>query len=164
MIVLGCFGVGKNYCGKLKERYDNLKELLECIGILEGQIRYSNLPLMEAFIQIHQKRASKVSRIFHDTAKELSKMAGKPLYQIWKEQLGRHEKNIQLSKEDWSSLENLGKTLGIFDAVMQMNQLEGYTNQLKSSIEDAKIQWKEKERIIPGLGMISGMVLVLILI
>lgn len=164
LILLGCFGVGKSHCRALKGRYLDLCEVLECVRILDGQIRYSNTPLSEIFGQIHRKRASTVSCFFERAAMEMEKMQGKTLQEIWSGQITYLEKQTHLQKEDRESLENFGKTLGIMDVTMQMQQLELYTVRLKEAIEEAKGQWKEKERLVPKLGLICGMVVVLILI
>lgn len=163
-IVLGCFGIGKSYCGGLRGRYEDLRELLECIRILEGEIRYSNRPLTEIFEQIHRKRASTVSSFFENVATKMRQMEGKTLQEIWSQQIGFFEKKSHLQKEDLDNLENFGKTLGIMDVTMQMQQLELYTVRVKETIGEAKGQWKEKERLVPKLGLICGMVVVLILI
>lgn len=164
LIVLGCFGIGKSYCRNLKGRYLDLKKLLECICLLKGEICYSNAPLREIFGQIHKKRGDAVSVFFQTAGKEMEKMEGKTFREIFTESLRVLEKQTFLNREDLDGLDNLGKTLGIMDVDMQRSQLELYTERLKASIEEAKEQWKEKERLVPKLGLTCGMVVVLILI
>lgn len=163
-IILGGFGIGKSYCRTLKGRYLDLKKLLECIRLLEGGVRYSNAPLREIFGQIHRKRQDAVSAFFDAAGKEMEKMEGKTFRVIFSETMQLLVKESCLNGDDLEGLENFGKTLGIMDVTMQIKQLEMYTERLKTSIEEAKEQWKEKERLVPRLGLACGIAVVLILI
>lgn len=164
LVTVGGFGIGKSYCSVLKGRYLDLLEILECIRLLEGEIRYSNAPLGEIFGRIQKKRPGIIGNFFGNVGVEMKKMNGRTLQNIWNEQVFTLEKRTRLIKTDLENLDNFGRSLGIMDTLMQTNQLELYTKRLNAGILEAKENWKEKEKLVPKLGLVFGMAVVLILI
>ncbi len=163
-VVLGGFGIGKSKCKKLKERYDNLREFLVCVQFLQGQMELGNKPLGEIFEEMGKKRPWIFGWLFCRVSKELQQLEGKLFREIWETNIDSRKTDQGLKKEDWEYMKTMGAILGVLDITSQQKQLEVCEREIKRTIEEARIQWKEKERLLPKLGMISGMAIVLILL
>ncbi len=164
LIMAGCLGMAASVINNWKRRYLELKELLECIQILNGQVRYTMSPLPEIFLEIERRRKSRLGELFGQVGRELNRRGGETLEAIWKRALQDSRKCFVLNKEDWDVFMNMGKGLGYLDVEMQRKHLEGCISQLSERLPETRKAWKEREKVIRSLGLVSGAMLLLILI
>ncbi len=163
-IIAGCLGMAMSANNNWKRQYLELRELMECIQMLNGQVRYVMSPLPEIFLEIERRRKSRLGELFGQVGREMKRREGETLADIWNRVLRENRQCFALNKEDWDGFLNLGKGLGYLDAEMQKKHLEGYINQLAQRLPEARGAWKEREKVIRSLGLVSGAMLLLILI
>lgn len=163
-IMAGCLGMAASYIHNWKRRYLELKELAECLQILDGQVRYTMSPLPEILTEIEKRRKSEVGALFGRIGRELNRREGETLMEIWERILAEERSGFAIGKEEWDAFRSLGKGLGYLDVSMQEKYLEGYQKQLSKQLPEARRAWKERERVIRSLGVVSGVMLLLILV
>lgn len=164
LIIGGCVGMASYECNKWKQRYLEVRELIECLQILEGQLRFCYATIPEALAEIEQRRGGKFGQLFITIAKKLNERSGEQLNLIWRETLLSEREGFFICKEDWAVLEELGRGLGYLDLEVQKRYVENSIKCLLTRLPEKEKKYKEKEKIIRSFGVICGVVILLILL
>lgn len=147
-----------------KKQYLELKELIECVRILDGQVRFCLTPLPELLKEIKRKRSSNLGNLFGRIGQEAEKQEGEMLQDIWERVLREEKESFSLAKEDWELLKALGKGLGYLDVEMQKRHLESNLSELSARLPEREKKYREKEKVIRSFGFAAAALLLLILI
>ena len=147
-----------------KKQYLELKELVECIRILVGKIRFCLTPLPELLKELEQKSESSLGAVFGRIGHEIEKQEGEMLQDIWERVLENEKKDFSFAKEDWELFTALGKGLGYLDVEMQKQHLESNLSELSARIPEREKRYKEREKVIRSFGFAAAALLLLILI
>lgn len=147
-----------------KKQYLELKELVECIRILDGQVRFCLTPLPELLKEIERKRKSILGNVFGCIGQEIEKQDGEMLQDIWERVLEAEKENICLAKDDWELFKALGKGLGYLDVEMQKRHLESNLSELSARLPEREKKYREREKVIRSFGFAAAALLLLILI
>ena len=157
-------GMAANRNAYWKKQYLELKELVECIRILDGQIRFCLTPLPQLLKEIEQKRGSSLGAVFGKIGREIEKQEGEMLQDIWERVLEAEREGFSLAKEDLELFTALGKGLGYLDVEMQKRHLESNLSELSARIPEREKRYKEREKVIRSFGFAAAALLLLILI
>ncbi len=157
-------GMAANQNTYWKRQYLELKELVECVRILDGQVRFCLTPLPELLQEIKRKRESAMGALFGHIGQEIGKQKGEMLQDIWERVLDEEKEKIVLAKEDWELLREMGKGLGYLDVEMQKRHLESNLAQLSARLPEREKKYKEREKVIRSFGFAAATLLLLILI
>lgn len=147
-----------------KRQYQELKELVECIRILDGQVRFCLTPLPELLREIARKRESNLGVLFGYIGQEIEKQEGEMLQDIWERVLDAEKERVSLAKEDWELFRELGKGLGYLDVEMQKRHLESNLSELSARLPEREKKYREREKVIRSFGFAAATLLLLILI
>ncbi len=147
-----------------KKQYLELKELIECIRILDGQVRFCLTPLPELLREIKRKRNSSLGNVFGRIGQEAEKGEGEMLQDIWERVLCEEKEGLFLAKEDWELFQALGKGLGYLDVEMQKRHLESNLAELTARLPEREKKYREREKMIRSFGFAAAALLLLILI
>ena len=82
-ILSGSTGFGLICARELKLRITELKQLWQCMLLLQGELRYMHQPLPEAFLHLASKTSSPFQEFFLQTAQELRQRSGRTAEEIW---------------------------------------------------------------------------------
>lgn len=147
-----------------KKQYLELKELIECVRILDGQVRFCLTPLPELLWEIKRKRNSSLGNVFGRIGREAEKQEGEMLQDIWERVLCEEKESFSLAKDDWELLKALGKGLGYLDVEMQKRHLESNLSELSARLPEREKRYREREKMIRSFGFAAAALLLLILI
>lgn len=147
-----------------KKQYLELKELVECVRILDGQVRFCLTPLPELFGEIEQKRKTNIGALFGYIGRKIEKQEGEMLQDIWERVLEEKRAEFSLAKEDWELLVQLGKGLGYLDVEMQKRHLSGNLSELSARLPEREKKYREREKVIRSFGFAAAALLLLILL
>lgn len=156
--------IGYYFSSNLKDRIDDLNQLRKNIVVLRGDIRYGATPLPEAVGGIASRQEGNFAEFFHFIWEELTKLEGRPFYEIWKQAVSEHLKYTALTQSDKGLLSKLGENLGYLDKEMQMNTIDLYIEQLENEIENASKSRKDKARLYNTLGVMAGVFITIVMI
>lgn len=83
--------------------------------------------------------------------------------QLWSDKLKEYPP-YGINDEEYSVLENIGRTLGAADVQGQLDCLEMYGGIIASSIKEADRERKEKPKLFRSMGLLVGLFAAVILI
>lgn len=163
LVLCGSSGLGWYMADRGRQHIQLLEELRKKLMLLKGEIVYGNSPLGEACARVAAKSEGEFSSFFDAVSKRIEAQRGEPLYEIWKEETGKLDRNLPLSAEDKQQLEQFGEHLGYLNTEMQERTILLYLEQLEESITYLKEHQREKSRLYTSLGILGGVFLVIIL-
>ncbi|MBQ9765291.1 MAG: stage III sporulation protein AB [Lachnospiraceae bacterium] len=164
LIIVASSGIGFSISNIMKLRLLELAELKKLILMLRGEIKYIGTPLGEAFGVIGRRTKGIYSTLFQDTEKELEKLDGKNIADIWKEQMETAQmiKKSHLSDNDWKWLLNFAQNLGYLDKEMQLGTIELYMEQLESTLAEGNRSYGKNSKLCKCLGISAGLLLTIV--
>ncbi len=163
-LTLGGGGYGFYMAYRLTERLKQLRQLYQLLLILQGEIRYQNSLLQEAFLAMSERVSGWQKQFLEELTTELTKQTEQTLEQLWTEIVNNLSSYTAFEKEDRKLLLELGGQLGFLDREMQLTTIEFYKKRLSDSIEELEQQKSEKCRLYRVLGVASGMLVALLLV
>ena len=102
------FVIGENY----KKRSVNLKEFQKAILLMNNDVIYTNIPLMEALYDVSEKVSGELSQMFREIASTLEKGEANSVFDIFNNIYGKYENDLSFKKEDYSIVSDFFRTLG----------------------------------------------------
>lgn len=156
-VILGSSGFGFYMSHCFQERIKQLRQLYQMLLMLEGEIRYQNTLLQEAFF-IMSRRLGGWQKYF------LENLGEKYDKQLWVKEVEKLPSYTAFVEDDIKLLLELGGQLGYLDKEMQMNTLEFYKKRLLDTIDILERQKNEKCKLYRVLGVSCGMLVALLLL
>ena len=161
LIITGCTSIGfllsKAYIDRVKE----LKSISKLINLLKNKIKFTYMPLSEAFKQIAILSDNrKISKIFISTSEKLE---NKTFNLAWKEAIDEEKVFLNLKKDDINLINTFGAMLGKTDMEGQINEIESFNLLLESRIKKAEEESLKNGKMYKSLGTIIGLAIVIIL-
>lgn len=143
-----------------------LKEL-QCIRqimiMLRSEIKYTKVPLGEAFYHIGRRTKGEERTWLLTLAKKLEDKSGKTFTELWNNTLEQSEIKEKLKISDLEQLKVFGSNLGYLDEEMQFNAINLYLEQLGVEIERVRESMAVKTRLCHCFGVMGGIFLVILL-
>ncbi|WP_353095891.1 stage III sporulation protein AB [Tissierella praeacuta] len=164
LIFLTSTTIGYLYGKTFSSRLDNLIYLEQCIKILETEIVYGATPLPEALSNVFNKGKGKVSYIFEEIKNDLFLNKGGGVYNSFLSVESRLYDDLHLQKEDVEVFLSLGRVLGTSDRMDQQKNFTLILNQIGAQILEAKIERNKNEKMYRGLGIITGIGIIILLV
>ena len=154
IIVAGCFYGGVSISYALKQRCDNLKELISAVREMQNCIMAAGMP-----VYIIYKRLSgttQVGKMFSYMAES----AETDNLKLWEKAMDR----ISISKEDRKPLAELASGLGSAGREYQTAQMDICLSGLAKQLEEAEEKYNSEGKLCRKLGVYAGILIVLFLI
>lgn len=164
LVIASCSGIGAEAVHRLRERLRLLETLRRMASHMKGEILYANVPLAEALFRTGKRNPGPAGRLFIEVAETLEQESGESFETVWKEKAGRFAAESTLNKKEQEQLLRFGESLGYLDRDMQEKAILFYLEDLEHSIEKLRKEEPEKSRLFFGMGILSGLFLVVILI
>lgn len=164
LVVGGCTAMGAALGGELSGRVAQLREMRKMAVVLQGEIRYGNATLNEAFHRTASRVRSPFRELLDRAACQMEEYRGEGLAFIFRENAERELAASPLKKEERELLYSLGESMGYLDAQMQMNSLELFLEQVNLACEQAVLEQQNKTKVYHYLGLMGGLFLAIILI
>ena len=164
MIFCGCLGLGLWYREQFLGRLHMTKEL---IGILDqwiSEIRYNRATLPECCRQIGRQRRDSLGEICTQVYREYTEAGGCGFLEISGDSFRRQLQALPLKKEEIEQFLLFAGQEGYSDEMMQIQALERSRQELERTAMTQQQEIRQKSRLAVGLGAMSGLFLLLILI
>jgi stage III sporulation protein AB len=149
------FGQGRLLTGQLKAR----EKLLQLTILLKGEIRYGNITLADAFLQVSRNFPDAYGTFLKELARELQETRGCSFFTVFAECAAGHFEDMGLQKEEQELLLFLGEHLGCTDQEMQMRQLTFCEEELQRKTEEFRRELPDKKKVSQSLGILGGILL-----
>lgn len=161
--ILACStSIGFLLSNRYINRVEELKSISKLINILQNKIKFTRKPLKDIFNELSKiEQNENINRIFLNVSQNLENRA---VSDTWKKILEDEKRNLSLKEDDINLLKTLGNTLGKSDVDGQINEINLFTDLLKTQIQKAEIEREKNSKMYKSLGTIIGLVIVIVLI
>lgn len=163
LVTVSCSGLGVWKAEQWKEHRKALEQIRKMILLLKGEILYAHAPLEEALEHVGRKTEGILASIFCQTAERIREREGELFYDLWKETIKSHRKEILLTEKECQEFQAFGEHLGYLDLGMQERTIELYLEQLGLSIDYYREHERERTKLCTSLGIMGGLFLSIIM-
>lgn len=159
MIILGiCTSIGMLKAKTYDNRVSELKKIKNALEVLKSKIEFTYEPIKDIFLEISKIVYANEENIFQET---LRCMEQNGVTESWNMAV---EKNINLEKEDKSTIKMFGKLLGKTDKAGQINEINVTSKLLDTLIEKAEQEKNKNYKLFKTLGCVIGIGICIVLI
>ncbi len=164
LILGGCTGLGLWYREQMQERLKALRCLSSILDMLMSEIRYGKATLAESC----KETATRIEEPYREALLEVYRLydggKGDSFGQLFFKQMQQIFDRLPLKKEDKACFLAPFAGQGFADGQMQLRCMEQSRLQLEERIAGQNRELKEKSQMAVGLGVMSGLLLVVIMI
>lgn len=164
LILSGCFGLGLWYRQQFLGRLHTIRELICILEQWISEIRYNSATLPECCRQIGRQREDRMGEICTEVYREYIETEGCGFLEIAEISFRRQLQTLPLKKEDIEEFLRFTGKEGYADEIMQIKSIELSRQRLEHTAEVQQQEITQKCRLSVGLGAMSGMLLLLILV
>lgn len=162
LIFVSCCGLGFLKSAGYRARSSELEDIIDIIKLLELEITYRKETLSKAFRKAAQQKPCWFSAVLQSCSIGLKERL--PLDKAWAEAIEAHEACAPLEKKDLDVLQDMALGLGRSDTDGQSRLLEPVTIRIQTCLADAKHKEEKLGRMYKGLGISSGIIIVIMII
>ncbi len=163
LIIFSCWFLGNSIANTYLERVQNIRQLQNCLQILESEIIYLSTPLPYALENVFMKGDKRVSYIFKDIKNRLVTNRNSDVLESFNYVLNSDNLGLNLKKDDIQILLNLGRVLGSSDREDQQKYFKSLGVQFSKQEKDAIEEMKKNKDMYKKLGILIGLAIVIIL-
>lgn len=163
-ILAGCGYLGIMLGAVYKKRTQQLREFRQALKQLEFDVNFLSVTLCESFEKIVHNSGGGVKSVFAYVAKKLREKQCDNMEKCWIKALRIYSYELSLNDDDKRILTDFAKNLGSGNRETEMNNIKAAEMRLKIAEEDACTEAKKNSKMYRGLGFLSGIFLVIILI
>ena len=163
MIFSGCLGLGMWYREQLTGRIRALRMLRGVLDLLASQVRYGRATLPECCQNVAVQLEPHFDQAFRNVAARMQENTGVSFAQVFREQLTERLGEMPLTPDDREIFFQFVSETGYTDGQMQLRVMEQSGEQLADTAERLEKESAEKCRMALGLGIMSGLLLILVL-
>ena len=164
MIVSGCFGLGMWYRQQFVERLHVLRVLLGIQEMLMGEIQYGKTTLPECCKRVGDRQPEPYGSALISIYQVVSENTGECFPKVFCETMEKCLKEVPIAREDKEAFLSFAVGESFEDGRMQLRTIERSKELLLLSVEKMEKENAEKCRMAVGLGAMSGLLLVIILL
>ena len=154
------FVIGENY----KKRSVNLKEFQKAILLMNNDVIYTNIPLMEALYDVSEKVSGELSQMFREIASTLEKGEANSVFDTFNSIYGKYENDLSFKKEDYNIVSDFFRTLGETGVFGQEEIFKLASEQVKFNYQEALKDAKVNIKMYRTLGVCAGALIVIFFI
>ncbi len=163
LILSGCTGLGLWYKEQLLGRLRALRTLTAILEMLMSEIRYGRATLPECCKEVASRLEEPYRIAFTQVYQECDKVTGASFGEIFVKRMEQCFTQLPLKKEDREIFLSPFKAQGFWDGQMQLKSLEQSLFRLNDIIRIQNEEQREKCRMSVGLGVMSGLLLVIVM-
>lgn len=164
LILSGCFGLGLWYRQQFLGRLHTIRELIRILEQWISEIRYNSSTLPECCRQIGRQRKDRLGEVCTEVYREYTETEGVGFLEMAEESFRRQLGTLPLKKEDIDEFLRFAEKEGYADETMQIKSIELSRQELEHTAEVQQREIIQKCRLSVGLGAMSGLLLLLILV
>lgn len=164
MIVCGCLGLGIWYRQQFLGRLHRIRELIAILEQWSSEVRYNRSTLPECCLRIGNCREDRLGRICKEVYEEYITSEGRGFLEMAEESFRKKLNTLPLKKEDIDRFLLFTGREGYPDEAMQIRAIELAKQELERTAEMQQREISQKCRLSVGLGAMSGLLIVILLI
>lgn len=164
MILTGSLGLGLWYRQQFRQRIIYLRQMVGVLEILMSEIRYGKTTLPQACknagIQIKGPLGEALVQVFVKMQENTGEIFG----EVFSCHLGNVMRQLPLNREDVEAFLRFAGQNSFSDTSMQLRSLEQSRDMLDETVRGLEKVTEEKGRLAVGLGAMSGLLVVIVLL
>ncbi len=164
MILTGCLGLGLWYRRQFRLRVVWLRRLSEILEMLMSEVRYGSSTLPECCGQAGRQTGGELGEVLAEVADIMRANTGESFGVIFCGRMEEAMKRLPLKREDRERFLKFARTDSFAEGAMQLRWMEQSREQLMRTAEALEERTQEQSRLAVGLGVMSGLLLIIILI
>lgn len=162
--MLGCFGLGLWYRQQFLGRLHTIRELIRILEQWISEIRYNSSTLPECCRQIGRQRKDRLGEICTEVYREYVEAEDAGFLELAEKSFRRQLRTLPLKKEDIEEFLRFAEKEGYADETMQIKSIELSRQGLEHTADMQQREIAQKCRLSVGLGAMSGLLLLLLLV
>ncbi len=163
VVVLGCGYVGFSYALRLRARTAQIREAEAVLSRLVFHIGFLSMPFARALC-LAAKQPGGVCALLSAAGTLLMKDPGRTPEDAFNAAIGRCGRDLCLQSAEVDALRELMRYAGQGDAESMQRSIRFTQAKLQLIREDAEAQYRRDGKLYQGLGFLSGMLIVILLI
>ena len=164
LIVAGCTYIGIMFAARSKKRVVQLGEFKKALNQLEFDIDFLNITLAESFDKLANNSEGTFRRVFSQIAGSVRKNRCQSMAMVWKYAIQKYRDEIFLSDDEINIIIDFSKNLGSGDREKEKNNIKLATMRLSVAESEAREETNKNAKMYRGLGVLSGLFIVILLI
>lgn len=149
LVLAASWGIGNRLCAGKKRQALLLRDLLDCLERLRGELELRSAPLPELLQSIEEKSAGETARFLHRVRDSLERLGEEPFAKIWRQ--AAEDCLPSLAREETEELVRLGAVLGSLDLEAQLRALRFCVGFLRGRLEEQLRAYPVRRRLTLGL-------------
>lgn len=161
VFLLGTAGLGVYHAAVYESGLEELKRAADMIRYLITQIQVENASLPESICKVSVRMEGVMGEILHNIQETAGKNDGKPLFEIWQEEMSRLDG--KLGAKDLELLVHLLDQTGFYDTKAQLQRFQAA---LEVFTEEIRLREEKKEkqcRLYQSVGVMIGLFVMILL-
>jgi len=163
-ILGGCGYLGVMLGNRSSQRTKQLREFRKALNLLEFDVDFLCMPLCESFDKIAKNCEGAVKSIFLNISENFKNSPCGDMRTCWRKAFELNRTKLYLNDEDKKIFMDFAKNLGTGNREKEMNNIRTADARLKVAEEEAYVQSKKDSKLYRGLGILSGIFFVIILV
>jgi len=136
----------------------------EIFRLFQSEISYSKAAFPEVCLAVSDRVIEPYKTAMKEIYGQVIEKSGTQFPEIWKVTMESCLKDIPVRKEEREIFLEFGNRIGFIDWETQAGMLEKSRTQLEALYVQLKKEMENKEKVITGMGVLGGLMLVIILI
>lgn len=163
MMVSGCLGLGLWYRDQFIGRLRSLRDLTDMLEMLMSEIRYGKSALPECCRMLAGRTGEPYRSCLMGIYQKMRGQKGASFHKVFCADMEDCLSRLPLKQEDRQIFLQIFSEQGFQDGGMQLRCIEQGLEQLSQVIAGQEREQKEKCRMAVGLGAMSGLLLLIVL-
>ena len=164
LIGMGCLGLGLWKREQLCARVTALKDLQQILVLLKSEIRYGKATLPECCRQISIRLKEPFKGCLEEICRHMQENTGESFEKVFREHFESCLREKPLSEEEKELFLHSVTSGSFMDGKMQLCAIEKGEEALRQREKVLEKENVEKGRMVVGLGVLSGLFIIIILI
>lgn len=164
MILTGCTGLGFWYREQLEGRMRALRSLIMLLEVFISEIRYGRSALPECCKAVASKVEEPYRSGLLEVCEQFADNRENRFGEIFVYKMDKVLQLLPLKKSDKECFFSSFLAYGFWDGQMQIKNLEYSRGHLADVLQTQKQLQQEKSRLAVGLGVMSGLLLVIVMV
>ncbi len=164
VIILGCSYMGVFLSRAFTKREKQLSELQVALAQLEFDVDFRCVPLEESLLNMGKACGDGLKKVFFFLSEEISRNRCVDMHRLWHRALKRFHEDLFFLDGDRDIILDFARNLGFGDREAEKNNIKMAAAKLKLAEDEARETAKRNVKMYRGLGILSGIFIVIVVI
>lgn len=164
LVIAGCSGMGLKFKSELGSGLWNMRYLRQLLEMMISEIRYNKSTLPECCRQVGKKMEEPYASTLQNIYELLQEYNGLSFAECWEQEMAKCLVRVPISKKERELVLGFASCGGLTENNMQIRAIEQYRDMIDSAIKKREESLSEQGRMATGLGIMSGLLLIIILL